>query len=107
MTLQTQDLFQNIKTLLHNARHQVVRAVNTTMVQTYFEIGRLIVEHEQSGNEKALYGQETLKQLSVNLSQEFGKGFSVTYLQQMCISRIEERQFYEIESAEQTTFETR
>ena len=79
----TGQLFQVIKTLLHNARNQVVRAVNTTMVHTYFEIGRLIVEHEQKGQEKALYGQETLKDLSIHLSKEFGKGFSVTNLQQM------------------------
>lgn len=83
MTLQTQDLFQNIKTLLHKARSEVVRVVNTTMVHTYFEIGRLIVDHEQAGKEKALYGQETLKQLSVNLTEEFGKGFSVDNLENM------------------------
>ena len=127
MNSPSQNLFQSIKTLLYDARRQVVRAVNTTMVHTYFEIGRLIVEHEQAGKEKALYGQETLKQLSVNLTEEFGKGFSVTNLQQMRafflayqkqqtssvkftlswshylklmrISRLEERQFYEIESS--------
>lgn len=53
MTLPSKDLYQDIKTLLYNARSQVVRAVNTTMVHTYFEIGRLIVEHEQGGQEKA------------------------------------------------------
>jgi hypothetical protein len=68
---------------LDNARKQVVRTVNTTMVHTYFEIGRLIVEHEQGGKVKALYGKETLKQLSIELIHEFGKGFSVTNLQQM------------------------
>lgn len=83
MTLPAKDLFQNIKTLLHNARHQVVRAVNTTMVQTYFEIGRLIVEHEQKGNIKAEYGAETLKKLSIQLTNEFGKGFSEDNLGRM------------------------
>lgn len=83
MSLPSKDLYQTIKTLLHDARNQVVRSVNTTMVHTYFEIGRLIVDHEQAGKEKALYGQETLKPLSVNLTEEFGKGFSVTNLQQM------------------------
>ena len=83
MTLPSKNLFQDIKTLLQNARNQVVRAVNTTMVHTYFEIGRLIVEHEQDGHEKALYGHETLKHLSAELTHEFGKGFSATNLKQM------------------------
>lgn len=83
MTLPSKDLFQNIKTLLHDARSQVVRAVNTTMVHTYFEIGRLIVEHEQQGSVKAEYGAETLKQLSSGLIQEFGKGFSLRNLETM------------------------
>jgi len=83
MTLQAKDLFQDIKTLLHNARSQVVRAVNTTMVHTYFEIGRLIVEDEQQGKEKAVYGKESLKALSHNLIEVFGKGFSVDNLENM------------------------
>lgn len=83
MTLPSKDLYQDIKTLLHNARNQVVRAVNTTMVHTYFEIGRLIVEHEQGGQEKAGYGKETLKDLSDSLLDEFGKGFSVDNLENM------------------------
>jgi len=53
------------------------------MVHTYFEIGRLIIEHEQGGNIKAEYGAETLKQLSSALIREFGKGFSLTNLKQM------------------------
>lgn len=83
MTLPAKDLFQDIKILLHNARNQVVRAVNTTMVHTYFEIGRLIVEHEQKGNVKAEYGAETLKKLSVQLTKEFRKGFSEDNLGRM------------------------
>lgn len=83
MTLPSKDLFQDIKTLLQNARSQVIRAVYTTMVHTYFEIGRLIVEHEQEGQEKADYGKETLKELSGSLLGEFGKGFSVDKLENM------------------------
>ena len=55
MTLPAKNLFHDIKILLHNARIQVVRAVNTTMVHTYFKIGKLIVHHEQGGKEKAEY----------------------------------------------------
>ena len=49
MTLPSKVLVQEIKSLLQHARSQVVRTVNTTMVHTYFEIGHLIVEHEQRG----------------------------------------------------------
>jgi predicted nuclease of restriction endonuclease-like (RecB) superfamily len=74
---------KKVKILLHNARNQVVRAVNSAMVNTYFEIGKLIVEHEQQGQKKAIYGKETLKELSKGLSEEFGKGFSVDNLENM------------------------
>ncbi|MBT6120991.1 hypothetical protein HOH45_05955 [bacterium] len=87
MTLPSKNLFHNIKSLLQNARSQVVRAVNTTMVHTYFEIGRLIVEHEQKGNVKAKYGAEILQTLSIELTTEFGKGFTKRNLELM-------RQFY-------------
>jgi len=83
VSVPSKNLFQNIKILLHNARNQVVRAVNSAMVNTYFEIGKLIVEHEQQGQKKAIYGKETLKELSKGLSEEFGKGFSVDNLENM------------------------
>lgn len=53
------------------------------MVYTYFEIGRMIVEEEQNGNERAEYGKQILKGLSEQLTKEFGKGFSVDNLQNM------------------------
>lgn len=83
MGISSESLFFDIKHLLHNARNQVVRNVNTTMVHTYYEIGRLIVEHEQGGKKKASYGEETLQQLSLELTREFSKGFSTTNLKQM------------------------
>lgn len=70
------DLYDRIKTLLNEARKSVVKTVNTTMVLTYFEIGRMIVEDEQHGNVRAGYAEETLKNLSNQLTSEFGKGFS-------------------------------
>jgi len=75
--------FNQIIDLLQSARGKIVRAVNQTMVTTYFEIGRMIVEEEQKGKERAEYGKSLLKELSKVLSKEFGKGFSVTNLQQM------------------------
>ena len=81
--LQNKFLFSQVVALLQNARQQVLRTVNSTMVYTYFEIGRMIVEEEQNGKERAEYGKQILKGLSEQLTNEFGKGFSVDNLQNM------------------------
>lgn len=65
------------------------------MVLTYFEIGSMIVEEEQNGKQRADYGKQLLSDLSKALTKNFGKGFSVTNLQQM-------RQFYLVYSKQQT-----
>ncbi len=83
------NLSKKISDLLNIARKRVLQTVNSTMVLTYFEIGRMIVEEEQNGKERADYGSQLLVELSQNLTKEFGKGFSVTNLKQM-------RQFYTI-----------
>jgi predicted nuclease of restriction endonuclease-like (RecB) superfamily len=80
-------LFDNICNLLSEARRSIVRNVNRTMVYTYFEIGRMIVEDEQHGKNRAEYGKQTLVELLKHLTKEFGEGFSFTNLHQM-------RQFY-------------
>ncbi|HIF9456277.1 TPA: PDDEXK nuclease domain-containing protein [Photobacterium damselae] len=80
-------LLDNIRTLLIEGRKQVVLAVNSTMVQTYWQIGRLIVEDEQQGKTRAKYGKQVLKSLSESLTNEFGKGFDTRNLRNM-------RQFY-------------
>ena len=77
------DFYNKITKLLKNARSKVVQAVNTTMVYTYFEIGRIIVEEEQKGKERAEYGKKILKKLSQKLNKEFGRGFSVDNLENM------------------------
>lgn len=77
------ELYARIVDLLKEARINVVRAVNQTMVITYFEIGRIIVEEEQNGHERADYGKSLIQELSGLLTKEFGKGFSVTNMQQM------------------------
>lgn len=77
-------LFDNISHLAQEARQQVQRSVNAAMVQSYWHIGRLIVEHY-----RAAYGKEQLKRLSKRLSQRFGKGFDITNLRNM-------RLFYEV-----------
>ena len=76
-------LYNKISSILEESRKFVATTVNTAMVQTYFEIGRLIVEEEQHGNVRAEYGKETLKNLSIKLTANYGKGFSVTNLKQM------------------------
>lgn len=76
-------LFHQVVELLQNARQQVLRTVNTTMVCTYFEIGRMIVEEEQSGKDRAEYGKQILKVLSQELKKEFGKGFSIDVLERI------------------------
>jgi len=76
-------LYARIANLLLAARQNVVRTVNQTMVNSYFEIGRMIVEDEQLGKERAEYGKKVLKELSDKLTMEFGKGFSVDNLENM------------------------
>ena len=61
--LQNTALLKQVIALLHNARQQVVRQVNSVMLQTYFEIGRMIVEEEQEGNYRANNGEGLLKEI--------------------------------------------
>ncbi len=82
-TVSNNQLYSKIAELLQMARQSVVRAVNQTMVYTYYEIGRMIVEDEQQGKERAGYGKQVLKELSVKLTAEFGRGFSVENLDRM------------------------
>lgn len=77
------DFYSKIFEILKSARTRVVQTVNTTMVETYFEIGRTIVEEEQRGKERAKYGNRLLKELSNKLTAEFGKGFSEDNLSNM------------------------
>jgi len=80
-------LFRDIRTVLKSARGSAYRAVNTAMVQAYWQVGRLIVEHEQGGKKRAAYGEAVLGKLSTRLTAEFGRGFDVRNLRHM-------RQFY-------------
>jgi len=69
--------------LVNSSRNQVLKQTNSIMVFTYFQLGRLIVEYEQGGSTKAIYGMETIKELSCRLTKKFGKGFSVDNLENM------------------------
>lgn len=76
-------LLSEVRQLIQSARRGVASVVDTFQVMTNFEIGRRIVEHEQKGAKRAAYGDLVLSGLSEALTDEFGKGFSVTNLKLM------------------------
>ena len=80
-------LYREIRAVLESARAGAFRAVNAAMVQAYWNVGRLIVEHEQGGAKRAAYGEAVLEELSRRLTAEFGRGFTATNLRYI-------RQFY-------------
>ena len=77
------DIVAEIKTVLDSARSNVARQVNSELLNTYWNIGRIISEHEQTVPERADYGKQTLKELARVLTAEFGKGFSRANLYNM------------------------
>lgn len=99
---QIQPINQDIKLVVHEigdllaaARSNVARQVNNELLNTYWNIGRIIAEYEQTVPERADYGKQTLKELSKALTNEFGKGFSVSNIQFM-------RRFYQTYQIQQT-----
>ena len=81
-----QKFYNEVKAILITARNKVYQTANFAMVEAYWNIGKTIIE-EQGGNEKAEYGTGLLKELSKQMTQDFGKGFTVANLKNM-------RQFY-------------
>ena len=77
------DLYENIRTVIGETRKFTARPVNTIMVKSYWDIGRLIVEDEQDGKSRATFGEKVLENLSKQLTKEFGKGFAPTNLRKM------------------------
>lgn len=68
-------VYQQVRAVLASARDRAWQAVNTTMVQAYREVGRIIVEEEQAGKEKAGYGERVIDGLSERLRAELGKAY--------------------------------
>ena len=77
------NLYRQIRDLIQEARQQVRHSVNAAMVQSYWHIGRLIIEHEQQGESRAGYGKQQLEGLADRLTAEFGKGFDARNLRNM------------------------
>lgn len=89
------NIYNDIKNLIVQAKSKVYTTINSTMTETYWNIGRRIVEEEQEGQERAKYGKALLKNLSKELTEEFGKGYSVDNLEKM-------RRFYLVYSKSET-----
>ena len=81
-------VFEEIKNLVINSRNRVYAAVNTEMLNLYWNIGKVIMEIQQ-GDERASYGESVLEKLSEKLTNEFGEGFSIINLRRM-------RKFYNL-----------
>lgn len=78
-------LYESIRQLITESRSRIFKTVNYEIIQTYWEIGRLIVEDEQNGTIRASYGKQILKGLAMGLTLEFGKGFDESNLKNMRI----------------------
>ena len=78
-----EELYSNIRNILQSARKRVYPAVNFAMVESYWLIGQTIVEHEQHGETRAVYGKGLLKELAARLTKDFGKGFDERELRKM------------------------
>ncbi|RJP72969.1 MAG: DUF1016 domain-containing protein [Ignavibacteriales bacterium] len=83
----SKNIYIEVKSILEKARSNAYRAVNFAMVQAYWQIGKIIVEEEQSGKKKAGYGEHLIIELSGRLTEDFGKGFSIANVKNI-------RQFY-------------
>lgn len=82
-------LFGRVVSILEQAQGNVVRAVNTNMVLAYWLIGREIVQELQGGEERAAYGKKVVEDMSVRLTERYGKGFSLPNIKRF-------RQFYQV-----------
>lgn len=80
---QLPDLVNQLRELIEAARKQALRAIDTIQVRTCWEIGRHIVEFEQQGQDRAVYGARLIPKLAESLTAEFGKGFDVSNLRYM------------------------
>lgn len=83
MEIQNNRIYQSIKEIINLSRQRVYRMANSALLETYWQIGKIIIEDEQNGQSKAEYGKATLKNLAHQLTLEFGKGFDERNLNNM------------------------
>ena len=83
MEINNNHIYHSIKEIIFLSRQRVYRMANAALLETYWQIGKVIVEDEQQGNSKAVYGKATLKNLAAQLTLEFGKGFDERNLNNM------------------------
>ncbi|OXG07371.1 putative nuclease of restriction endonuclease-like (RecB) superfamily [Flavobacterium araucananum] len=83
MLIDQSSLFSEVKEIILQSRQRVFRIANSTLLETYWQIGKLIIENEQQGKERADYGKAVLKNLAKELTLEFGKGFDDSNLRNM------------------------
>jgi len=83
------EFFKQVGDFLEAARRHAKRQLDTTIVITYYEVGKMIVEHEQQGQKRAQYGTKLIKELSEYLTEQYGRGFSVVNLKSI-------RKFYQV-----------
>ena len=76
-------LFETVKAIILQSKERVFRLANSALLETYWNIGKLIIEEEQAGNAKAEYGKATIKKLAEQLTLEFGKGYDESNLRNM------------------------
>ena len=92
--IQYDDLYNGIKEILIDSKKKVLKNVNSIMTLTYYQIGKRIVEEEQNGENRAEYGKKLIENLSVSLTNEFGKGFGVRNIRLF-------REFYRVYSQDE------
>lgn len=83
VALSIQPLIESLSLIIEQGRGQLKQSVNSVMLQSYWQMGRVIVEHEQQGQARAAYGTQQLQQIAQHLTQQFGKGFDVSNLRNM------------------------
>ena len=77
------NLFSQIENIILDNKSEMTYQINNTLVNTYFNVGKTIVENEQNGNIRAEYGKEILSKLSKKLTNKFGSGFSMSGIYNM------------------------
>ena len=85
--LRNQALITDLRSIIEQGKRQAYAAINATMISTYWNVGKRIVEEEQHGEARAEYGKQLLTALAIELQKDYGDGFSARNLRHY-------RQFY-------------